>query len=50
MEIQNRNANTSPVVDLVSWVAKNPNKATEVGIGLALIGGFIVLLDYLFKS
>ncbi|MGD0202480.1 MAG: hypothetical protein ABSC20_01065 [Candidatus Bathyarchaeia archaeon] len=50
MEIQNRNTNAAPVANLVDWVAKNPTKATEVGISLVIIGGFIVLLDALFKS
>lgn len=50
MEIQTRKTESAPVADLVSWVAENPNKATEVGISIAIIGGFIVLLDALLKS
>lgn len=50
MEIEPIKINSPPVLDLVNWVAKNPDRATQVGAGLVVIGGLILLLDALFRS
>jgi hypothetical protein len=36
--------------NLINWVAENPKKAAQVGIGLMAVGAAIVILDAIFRS
>jgi hypothetical protein len=50
MQTYTLKARSPPTLDLITWVAEEPQKATKVGAGLIVVGVAILILAAIFSS